>query len=270
MRKISLALSLTSFAALAAMSHGQGVMYGVSNNGTAASSLYTINTATGAATVVGSLGFSASFSGLEYMNGSLYVTDLFANGGFNFGSINPATGAATVIAAQGSLNMWGLAANPSLNLFYTVDLDAGNVLKSITPAGVITTIGATGVGFFGTGMAFRASTNTLFATGFDGSLYTINTTTGAATIVGSTGLSFTNAWQGLAFDGSGTLFLNAADNDNLYTINTTTGAATLVGANGPTNGNGIDGLAFAPVPEPASMAALGLGALALLRKRRKA
>jgi hypothetical protein len=56
---------------------------------------------------------------------------------------------------------------------------------------------------------------------------------------------------------------------NLYTVNISTGARTLVGSMSDQLGSSDNrGLAFVPVPEPASMAVLGLGALTLLRRRR--
>lgn len=58
-------------------------------------------------------------------------------------------------------------------------------------------------------------------------LFTVNTTTGAATLVGAHGVGTTTG-AGLAFSG-GTLY-SANDGDNLYTVDTATGAFTLVAA----------------------------------------
>ena len=62
-------------------------------------------------------------------------------------------------------------------------------------------------------------------------LYKINTTTGAATLVGPTGLTGTN---GLAFLGA-TLYATKNDVPNLYTLNTSTGASTNIGGWGGTD-----------------------------------
>lgn len=57
-----------------------------------------------------------------------------------------------------------------------------------------------------------------------------------------------------------------------YTIDLTTGAATLVGgigANQSSDSLAIRDIAVTPVPEPTVMVSLGLGAMALLRRRRR-
>ncbi|MDR2057988.1 MAG: choice-of-anchor J domain-containing protein [Dysgonamonadaceae bacterium] len=67
----------------------------------------------------------------------------------------------------------------------------------------------------------------------DGNLYTINKTTGAATWVGSTGLTPGNFFQSMAFDhNTGKLywaFISSVSDGGLYEINKTTGAATFKG-----------------------------------------
>ena len=60
------------------------------------------------------------------------------------------------------------------------------------------------------------------------SLYTVNLTTGAWTLVGATG---TSAPSGMAYDSdNGVMY--GVDSRNLYTVNLTTGTWTLVGATG--------------------------------------
>lgn len=235
--------------------------------------LYDIDSSTGAATSFLTLDKGLSFTGFEILGGVGYATDIFnPRGGFGFGSIDLTTGAVTVLSGQdGSSNWWGLVTNPSGN-FWTVDRDAGNLLKEVDPlTGATTTIGATGVANQGTDLAYDALLGILYAVAFDGNLYTIDTTTGASTLVGATGLTFTNVHQGLAFDPvARILYLNEADTfDALFTVNTTTGLATLVGSNGAVAGSGIDGLTYvASVPLPSS-AWMGFSVVGLLLVRRR-
>lgn len=261
---------------LASAGPAKAGLIGIDSFGT--SQLYNVSTTTGAATpLVTVTGGSASFSGLAYLNGTLYATDIFANG-FRFGSIDMTTGAFTVINNQGgSFNWHGLAANQAGNVLYSIDQDNGNRLVSVTPAGVITTIGS-GTGIEGRGMAYDNGNGILYATGPGSgvqSLYAVNTTTGTATLIGSTGI---NSYMiGLAFDdATGTLYMTASPGgqgpSNLYTLNTTTGLATLIGATGVSD---LDGLEFIPtqaVPAPpaAVLAVLGLASVGGFRRLRAA
>jgi cysteine-rich repeat protein len=108
---------------------------------------------------------------------------------------------------------------------------------------------STGVGFpvgpmgmFGcSGLAFHPATDVLYATGFDGSftnsLFTVDTSTGAATLVGPTLQSRTND---LAFRSDGELFSYHRFAVSAGTVSATTGNATLLGFSGLfQGGNGI-------------------------------
>ena len=65
----------------------------------------------------------------------------------------------------------------------------------------------------------------LYAVGLDHNLYSINPTTGSDSLIGATGVSF-GSWNGMSTNSS-VLYFSAGS--SLYTLNTSTGAATLVG-----------------------------------------
>jgi hypothetical protein len=73
-----------------------------------------------------------------------------------------------------------------------------------------------------------STTSGLFAIGNNGDLYSINPGNGVATEIGPTGVSL-GSWRDLSSGGSQLYFGNGP---NLYAINTSTGAATLVGSFG--------------------------------------
>ncbi len=77
-------------------------------------------------------------------------------------------------------------------------------------------------------MAF--DTNNVLWWNSGNSLYTVNTTTFVATLIGV--ITPTITINGFAFGSNGTLYAHAGD--NIYTINQTTAVATLVGATGTT------------------------------------
>jgi hypothetical protein len=262
--------TLAVLAALAATSASPqiaiAVLYGVSDGG----NLYRLDEATGAATLIAPVSpGTVSLTGASFLGGQLYATDVF-NAGDLMGTIDTSTGAYTPTISQGgSINWHGLASDESAGLFYTIDIDANNILKSITPAGVITPIG-TGAGIDGRGMAFDDLNDILYATSaLDSSLYQVDTTTGLAQLIGALGISAGNI--GLAYDeNTQTLYANDGDiSRSLYRVNVNTGLATLIGPN--LANVAINGLAWTPIPEPTTLTLVLLTLLpsACLRRRRR-
>ena len=259
-RSLSLAaLALLTLGGTAQTARAQ-VGYSVTNEG---DNLYSIDLATGVATLIGPLGISGDYEGLSFQpgTGTLFAYDDDVNA--QLVTINTATGAATAVGLSVvPIGEAGLTFAPDGTL-YAADQD-GELLYTLNPAtGAATLVGSLGEEIDGLGFA----NGTLFGIS-DGGLFTINTATGAATLVGTNGLS--NNEAGLEGDGLGNLYLLDEDTESLYLLNQGTGAATLIG----NTGFRFEGLAIsAPtaVPEPGSVALLvgaGIGGV-MLRRRKK-
>lgn len=197
---------------------GSGILYGLTAlDGNFPNSLLRINPTTGATVVVGPTHLSRIFEGdiaFNPTNGRLYgivenpdpnslVVNLF--------QINPATGAATVVgplntAAQ-TRDFSALAFNAAGTLFTIDTSDSAalghSVLSTVNPstATLLTSI-TMNVNLGETaGLAFDPATGVAYLAdgAFDGTLklYTLDTTTGVATAIGSLGNS--GGLAGLAF-----------------------------------------------------------------------
>jgi DNA-binding beta-propeller fold protein YncE len=242
-------------------------LYGIQSDNDAGNGLFKIDATTGAATKLTSLSAGPSLAGASFLNGDLYVSDVLnwipGTGYRLYNKLDPDTGAFTGIHDQNfDFNWHGLASSDSLGVTWAIAQDSNDSLVQTDAAGNMTTIGTTGID--GRGMAYDDANGILYATNFDdGGLYTVDTNTGVATLIGITGVRCDVV--GLAYDEfTQTLYLNEADVTNsLYTLDVTTGAATLVGANGHP---WIDGLAW--LPEPSSFAVAALGTLCFARRRR--
>jgi hypothetical protein len=188
------------------------------------------------------LGFGAN-AGAVVLYGSAYSGP---TGPATLYSISPTTGGATPVGPIGFARVGSLDFSPIDGKLYGVGFDGTSVvLITINPStGAGTQVGP--LGFAGNvsvfDIAFRPSDGTLFAlsqgianasNNHPEKLYTINTATGAATLVGALGTTppALNG-NGLAFLG-GTLYYGAGnvgnDNNNsaLFTLNQSTGLATL-------------------------------------------
>jgi hypothetical protein len=234
-------------------------LYGVASYGPfSTQNLYEIDPATGAATLIGSTGLT-EINGIDYheMYGIMvaYTTDsdLYA--------LDLSTGAATLLADAPGIVPEGDLAYSAGTWYASNGGDFGTVDQGTAAFASIGAMGpladnVAGVAVDVTGNVFGYSKNGAN----EDSLISINMGSGAAAMVGLTGLNADQAVGGLDFNpDDNVLFLT--DHGSLYTVDTSSGAATLVGAHGV---DGMSGLAF--VPEPASLLVIMLGAL-LLRRR---
>ena len=301
---LSLALAGTFSGALAQSLHGVMFRTGGQTSGLNPK-LYDVDRATGAATnprnvnVNNLVGISYGPGGLMYgLTDNLgRINNVAGQGGRGLlVSIDPATGQATGIGrvdptATDILVFEGdLAYRTSTNTLYGLSTRVNGAqiftINTATGAGtVVATVaapGGTGANFDLSAMAF-APNGDLYAldTRFPNTpadparLHRIDLASGSilqtfqtSTILGSA--------AGMAFDPfDGSLLIADGDTggtNNLYRFDFGSSSLATIGATGAEGGiyRGLAGLAFspAPVPEPATIGALGLGMLALLRRRR--
>ena len=127
----------------------------------------------------------------------------------------------------------GHARSSAVGVYYAID--GGNLLTIDKDTYAASVVGPLGIVNSYGGLAYDTSTGTLYGISGRGgeSLYSINTSTGAATLIGNYGLS---DLFGLAYSPAtdrilGSQFLGSG-NSNLYSLNRSTGAPTLIGALG--------------------------------------
>jgi hypothetical protein len=215
--------------------------------------LIAIDPATGEGRLIGSLGEAAFSYGIAARSGKLYTFDQVTN---RIREINPVTGEFSTTIDVGLSGLQGegdltfrsdgvgflvsnLNANAQpVNDLYTFDVTTGTSQR----------IGSVNVAI--DALAFD-SAGTLYALGQgDATLYTINTTTAAATAVGALGVDMNSPIAGMAFAPAapdGTEDIYASIDDRLHLINKNTGAATPVSADVLDFGFGsVSGLVFAP------------------------
>lgn len=126
---------------------------------------------------------------------------------------------------------FGATAALAAPVMYVHD-SGGNLAKVDVANGAVTSIGNLGVTM--TDIAFDPSGN-LFGISFT-SLYSINATTAASTLIGNHGVAGGNA---LVFGADGTLYAAGASTTSLFSLNTSSGAATNLGNMGFASGGDL-------------------------------
>lgn len=285
-------LSAAALAALALAPAAQAaVVYSLASDG---AQLIRFDTATpGAVTTVGAITGAGSLGldGLDFRpaNGLLYG---YSNQTGSVYTVNTATGAATLVAALSTpSNTFGVGIdfNPAADRLRVVTTSDQNLRVNV--AGGATTVDgalayAAGDANNGVNPSIRdaAYTNSDTNPGTGTTLYyldhglntlvtTSNPNAGVLNTVGALGVDFsadsgfdilTDFGMNLAFAS-----LSVGGVNGLYSINLATGAASLIGAIG--NSSFMYGLAIVPgttVPEPGSLALLGIAGLAAFGARR--
>jgi len=165
------------------------ILYGAAHQGPdGPCTLYSISTTSGVATPIGPIGFER-VGGMDFAaDGTLYATAERADG-----TDTPVLITIAIVTGAGT---------------------------EVGPTGMTGAIGD--ISFRSDGVLFAFD-----AMGANHQLYTVDTTTGAAALVGATGLSFSGG-NGIAFSPADVLY--HSNRENVHTLNQATGAATVLGA----------------------------------------
>ncbi|MCP4589336.1 MAG: PEP-CTERM sorting domain-containing protein [bacterium] len=153
----------------------------------------------------------------------------------------------TYLAGLSVVLTMGLCGAAEGATIYGASFMTDSLYKFDTDTGLVETVGALGVDFYEGGLAMTPGGELYgaFAGPLD-ELYSINTTTGAATSRGAFNFGIESDVSAIAFNSSGELYGVDSDNERLVTINPLTGAGTVFGDGdtGITNIGSVVGLAF--------------------------
>ncbi len=221
------------------------------------------NTLTNSYTVLGNTLPNALLFGMGYNSGVLYANDSQFAPNTGFYSVNTGNAALTKIGditGTGPHDGSGTLTAPigGGTLYYMDESgDASQLLYAINPNTAATTaIGRTGI-FVGGAFSMSFAPNGQLYASNNSNFYQINTSTGAATLLGSDGLQV----QALVA-GDGNLY--GFSGLNMYSINLSDGSLTFIRATPAAVGIFYDGtpVLATTTPEPGTLLMLGSGALA--------
>lgn len=145
------------------------------------------------------------------------------------------------LATFAACALFALTGTANAGVLYALS-EADDLVTIDTNTLSITTIGSVGTNTSFGGLAYDPNSDTLYMVGGRGNnnLYTVDRSTGAATLVGSHGLT---DLFGLGYDSLNNVLYGGqyAGGSGLYSLNTTTGAATVID---PALEEGLGGLAY--------------------------
>jgi len=163
-------------------------LLGTTGAGSGTSTLVELDPSTGSlAATIGDVGHLVNGMAWDATTGTLYATTSTNDVTFPDGliTINPATAAATTIGTGAGFGSVLLpAVNSTGDLYGWWDPSQDDLIIFDKVTGVATRVGESGISTATHGLAFDAS-DVLYLVNYDTEVYTINTTTGAATSVGS-------------------------------------------------------------------------------------
>ncbi len=270
------ALSI-AVAALIAPSAQASTLYATDLGVSGAVILHSVNQSTGALTTIGDPGnpfriFNLTSNQSDTIWGILGPT--IGNVGPNdLYKFNPATGVATKVATLTGPGITttnpvsSLAWNPGDGFLYgntTADTGSAATLYRIDPnTGAATQIGLVGIDeVFGLGFG---QDGILYGTDFSGRFLSVSTSTGIASVIGSTGIPF-GVFDLASRPEDGKIFVLSNFDQSIYTVDPSTGVATSVG---PWGNQILSGLAFlndtgSGTPEPGTFGLLAFSLPVLL------
>ncbi len=219
------------------------------------SGLYTLDTATGAATNVGTSGVTASTVGLAP---SASPAVLFGTQWAQLLEIQADGSASAVIGGDGQE---GLAFDPATGTLYGAINGSFRTVDPVTGANQ-TPLAAPPGGADVEGIAW-GNGGVYAIAGSDANLYFYDPGTDSWTTIGSTGITWDSA--GLAYDpGTNTLYAKGDQDSNLYRVDPATGAATVIGDTGIVEGGGLAFVGAGVGVGPTAIPTLSVWSLLLL------
>jgi hypothetical protein len=220
------------------------VIYAARAGSQTTSDLYTVDHTTAAVTSVGASGYAITGLAIDPTSSILYGVTSPGSGASpkSLITINTSTGAGTLVGGLGGKVIPDIAFD-STGQMYGWDNTGGALATINKTTGAVADLGASGIGGGKVGLGIAINSTDvcyLFAKGSTANYYTMNLSTGAATLVGSldgtgSGTSITAA----SFDGANVCWAvngDGASVSQLDTIDVATGVKTLIGALTPGGG----------------------------------